>query len=156
MLSRTRLSLYLPLIQRCLNKQTLSQSLRKVYQLLTINSNLAPHLSRRLSIWQMIISSRCLKNNCQMPNMSMMITLNLRLKCLKVHQKAKSNSLLPIRLTPSTSVLLSHVTEATVGAMNVKKMMISHIIATQLNAGTTTMINALSAARRIELTSKSS
>jgi hypothetical protein len=40
--------------------------------------------------------------------------------------------------------------------MNVKKMMISHIIATQLNAGTATMINALSAARRIELTSKSS
>jgi hypothetical protein len=46
---------------------------------------------------------------------------------------------------------LSHVTEATVGVMNAQ--LISLIVATQLSAGPATMINALSAARRIELTS---
>jgi len=83
--------------------------------------------------------------------MSLMMPLKINPLSLKVHETLRSSSRLSIRLTPPTNVILSHVTEATVGVMNAQ--LISLIVATQLSAGPATMINALSAARRIELTS---
>ena len=71
-----------------------------------------------------------------------MITLNLR--SLKVHQTARSRSLLPIRLTSPTIILLSQVPMATIAVMNAVNT--SLIVDTRLNAKTATIIYALSAA----------
>jgi len=59
-----------------------------------------------------------------------MITLNHRF--LKVHQTARSRSLLSIRLTSPMGVLFSQVTIATVIVKNAKQA--SHIVHTRLHA----------------------
>ena len=79
--------------------------------------------------------------------MSLMITLNLNLRYLKVHQTAKSTSLLSTRLTSPTSVLFLRVTMAPAGVISAVRA--SLMVTTRLNAATVTMMNALSAARRI-------
>jgi hypothetical protein len=86
----------------------------------------------------MINKVRILQNNRQIPIKSQMITLNNR--SLKVHQMARSRSLLSIRLTSPTRVLLSQVTVATVPVINAKNP--SLIMDIRLNANPATMIYA--------------
>jgi hypothetical protein len=83
--------------------------------------------------------------------MRLMITLNLNLRYLKVHQTARSRSLLSIRLTSPISVLFSRITTAPAGVISAVKAYLG--VATRLSAATATMMNALSAARRIGSTS---
>jgi hypothetical protein len=144
-LSRTRLAHYLPLIriQRHLQKQTLSHPISQIHQLLTMTRNLTFRPSRSPSIMTRIIKARLL--------MRLMITLNLNLRYLKVHQTARSRSLLSIRLTSPISVLFSRITTAPAGVISAVKAYLG--VATRLSAATATMMNALSAARRIGSTS---
>jgi hypothetical protein len=102
---------------------------------------------RSLRAAKMIIKANFLKNDSQKQKMTLMITIKVSLRCLKVHLTAKLSSWILVRLTNITSVLLSQVTLATVPVMNAEKP--SLILATRLNAKITTMMNALSAARRI-------
>ena len=83
--------------------------------------------------------------------MRLMITLNLNLRYLKVHQTVRSRSLLSTPLTSPTSVLFSRITMVPAGVISAMGESLG--ITTRLNAATATMMNALSVARRIGSTS---
>jgi hypothetical protein len=142
----SRLTNYLPLILIQMSLHNHKQTLRdpticQVYYLLTMTLSLTFNPIRSLSITKMINKARIQR---RIPLTSLMISLNLR--SLKVHQTARSRSLLPIRLTSPTLVLLSQVTVANVPVIYATNP--SLIVDTRLNAKTVNMIYALSAARK--------
>jgi hypothetical protein len=142
---------YLPLIQSqgYLWKQTLSQFIK----LPQISWIFHPWTRSSLSITKIIIKTRFKKNHLQMPNLMLMITLNLSLISLKNNQTAKTWSRVLIRLTLPTTENSNHSTDTTESALLVTKE--SHMVTTQLAAANAIIMNALSAARRIGSTDKS-
>jgi hypothetical protein len=95
---------------------------------------------RSLRAAKMIIKANFLKNDSQKQKMTLMITIKVSLRCLKVHLTAKLSSWILVRLTNVTSILLSQVTLAIEPVISA--IILSLIVNTRLNAKNATMIYA--------------
>jgi hypothetical protein len=59
--------------------------------LLPMTQSITPRPRRKLSLAMIIMKAKLLMNKKQTPKISLMITLNLSLRCLKVYKTARSS-----------------------------------------------------------------